>query len=159
MYQKLVIVGNLGHDPELRYTPSGQAVTNFNVATSRRWTNSDGQSQEETVWIRVSAWGKLAEICNQYLSKGRQVFCEGRLTVDRETGGPRTWQDQNGNWRASYEMTAAEVKFLGNRADGGGSGTSGAPARSSAPAPASASAPAPASSDGGAPITEDEIPF
>jgi len=118
MYQKLTIVGNLGRDPEMRYTPSGQAVTNFSVATSRRWTSGDGQQHEETIWFRVSVWGKQAESCNQYLSKGRQVLCEGRLTVDRETGEPRVWQDQSGKWRSSYEMTAFEVKFLGQRGDG-----------------------------------------
>lgn len=145
MYQKVTIVGNLGSDPEMRYTPSGQAVTNFSVATNRRWTNSDGQMQEETVWFRVSTWGKLAEVCNQYLAKGRQVFIEGRLTADRESGGPKVWQDQSGNWRASYELTALEVKFLGTRGgDGGGSFDSGS----------SGSSP---TGDPG--MTEDEIPF
>ena len=146
MYQKLTIVGNLGADPEMRYTPSGQAVTNFNVATNRRWTGNDGQQQEETVWIRVSTWGKLAEICNQYLKKGRQVFCEGRLVVDRETGGPRIWTDQNGNSRASYEMTALEVKFLGNRGDIG-------------PGYNDNEAPAPVGAKEDASMTEEEIPF
>jgi single-strand DNA-binding protein len=144
MYQKLTIVGNLGRDPELRYTPSGQAVCNFSVATSRRWTGSDGNSQEETVWFRVSTWGKLAETCNQYLSKGRQVFVEGRMTVDKETGGPRVWQAQDGSWRASYEVTALEVKFLGNRGDSGGFDSGGGNAAGSADAPA---------------VMEDEIPF
>ncbi len=150
MYQKLIIVGYLGHDPDMRYTPSGQAVTNFNVATSRKWTSGDGQQQEETVWIRVTVWGKQAETCNQYLSKGRQVFCEGRLTVDRETGGPRVWTDQNGSPRASYEMNAYTVKFLG----GGGRGDSDA---SYGDAPAAPAAPAEAAQDPG--MTEDEIPF
>ena len=113
MYQKLVIIGNLGNDPEMRETPSGQAATNFSVATNRKWTGSDGQLNEETVWFQVSTWGKLAERCNQYLTKGQKVFCEGRLTVDRETGGPRIWMDQDGNPRASYELIAFEVKFLG----------------------------------------------
>lgn len=146
MYQKVVIVGNLGNDPEMRYTPSGQAVTNLNVATNRRWTSNDGQQQEETTWFRVSVWGKQAETCNQYLSKGRQVLIEGRLTPDKDTGGPRIWTDQNGNARASYEMMAYEVKFLGGRGEGGnysGGGSSGV----SAPMPV----------DNG--ITEDEIPF
>jgi len=126
MYQKLTIVGNLGRDPELRYTPSGQAVCNFSVATSRKWTGSDGQPQEETIWFRVSTWGKMAETCNQYLAKGRQVFIEGRLTVDKDSGGPRVWQDKDGKWRASYEVTALEVKFLGNRGEGGGFEAGGA---------------------------------
>jgi single-strand DNA-binding protein len=122
MYQKLIIVGHLGRDPEMRYTPSGQAVTNFSVATSRKWTGSDGQQQEETVWFRVSVWGKQAETCNQYLSKGRLVMCEGRMTVDKETGGPRIWTDQNGTPRANYEMSAYDVKFLGGRGEGGSGG-------------------------------------
>lgn len=120
MHQKLTIVGNLGSDPEMRHTPSGQAVTNLSVATNRRWNDSNGQPQEETVWFRVSVWGKLAEACNQYLSKGRQVLVEGRLTPDKETHGPRIWTDQNGNARASYEMTAFEVKFLGGNGNGNG---------------------------------------
>ena len=148
MHHKIVIVGNLGRDPEMRYTPSGQAVTNFNVATSRRWSGNDGQTREETIWFRVSTWGKLAEICNQYLSKGRQVFVEGRLTIDQETGGPRVWQSQDGSWRASYEVTALEVKFLGQRGDSNGYDND----RS-----ASASSSAPVDNSPG--ITEDEIPF
>ena len=119
MYQKLTIVGNLGTDPEMRYTPSGQAVTNLSVATNRRWSDNEGNMQEETVWFRVSAWGKLAETCNQYLSKGRLVLVEGRLPPDKDSGGPRIWTDQNGNHRASYEMRAFEVKFLGGRSEGG----------------------------------------
>jgi single-strand DNA-binding protein len=113
MYQKLIIIGNLGNDPEMRHIPSGQAATNFSVATNRKWTGSDGQLNEETVWFQVSTWGKLAERCNQYLTKGQKVFCEGRLTVDRETGGLRIWMDQDGNPRASYQLIAFEVKFLG----------------------------------------------
>ena len=113
MYSKIVIVGNLGSDPELRYTPQGDGVCSFSVATNRRWTGGDGQPAEETTWFRVSAWGKQAESCNQYLSKGRQVLVEGRLTPDRETGGPRIWTDNNGNQRASYEIRALSVQFLG----------------------------------------------
>lgn len=120
-YSKLIIVGNLGADPEMRYTPSGQAVTNFSVAVNRAWTGSDGQLREETAWYRVSVWGNQAETCNQYLSKGRQVLVEGRLTVDPETGGPRIWTDQNGNPRASFEMTAFDVRFLsGGNGNGNG---------------------------------------
>ena len=97
--------------------PSGDPVTNLSVATNRKWTGNDGQQQEETAWFRVSVWGKQAESCNQYLSKGQQVFVEGRLTPDKATGGPRVWTDQEGNTRASYEMRAFEVKFLGQRGD------------------------------------------
>ena len=111
MYQKLIIVGRLGRDPEMRYIPSGDAVTNFSIATTRKW---DGG--EETLWMRVSAWGKLAETCNEYLSKGRLVLVEGVLTPDSETGGPRIWEGQDGP-RASFEMRAYTVKFLGGRGE------------------------------------------
>jgi single-strand DNA-binding protein len=117
MYQKLTIVGNLGNDPEMRYTPSGVPVTRFSVATNRRWTSPEGDSREETVWFRVSAWRKLAETCNQYLSKGRQVLVEGRLTPDAESGGPRVWTGNDGVARASYEINALTVQFLGTRAE------------------------------------------
>ncbi len=114
MYHTIVIVGNLGRDPEMRYTPSGQAVTNFSMATSRQYTDSGGQRVEETTWFRVSVWGKQAEVCNQYLKKGRTVLVEGRLVSDPKTGGPRVWQGQNGPG-ASYEVSATTVRFLGGR--------------------------------------------
>jgi single-strand DNA-binding protein len=117
MYQKIVVVGNLGNDPEMRYTPSGSAVTNFSVATNNRYTANDGQQVEETTWFRVSAWGRLAETCNQYLKRGRRVLVEGRLRPDPQTGGPRTYQRQDGTWAASFEITAQTVKFLSSRAD------------------------------------------
>jgi len=119
MYQKLLLAGNLGGDPEMRYTPSGQPVTNFSVATNRKWTNTDGSKGEETVWFRVTAWGKLAETCNQYLAKGRSVLIEGRLTPDKATGGPRIWTGNDGQPRASFEVTADTVKFLGGPREGG----------------------------------------
>ncbi|UCC86609.1 MAG: single-stranded DNA-binding protein [Anaerolineales bacterium] len=118
MYHKVIIVGNLGRDPEMRYTPDGTPVTNFSVATNRKWNNPDGSQGEETVWFRVTAWRQLAELCNQYLSKGRQVFIEGRMTPDRDTGGPRVWTSNDGQPRASFEVTAATVKFLGGRGEG-----------------------------------------
>ena len=142
MYQKVVIVGNLGTDPEMRYTPSGSAVTNFSVATNRRWSDSQGNQQEETVWFRVSVWGKMAEVCNQYLAKGRQVLVEGTMRPDPETGGPRIWTDQNGQPRASYELTGREVKFLGTRGGDSGGDFGGDSGPGEAPG-----------------ITEDEIPF
>lgn len=123
MYQKILIVGNLGNDPELRYTQSGTPVCSFSVATNRRWTNQDGTPGEETVWWRVSAWNRLAETCNQYLSKGRQVLVEGEMVPDRETGGPRIWTGQDGQPRASFELRARTVQFLGTR--DGASGFSG----------------------------------
>ena len=106
MYQKTIIVGNLGRDPEMRYTPSGTAVTNFSVAVSRRWTGRDGQQQEKTTWFRVNAWDKLGELCNQYLSKGRLVLVEGDVEA-------RAWTSQEGEARASLEMRAFNVRFLG----------------------------------------------
>jgi len=121
MYQKLVIVGRLGKDPEMRYMPDGTAVTSFSVATDRRWTDrSTGQPVQETTWFRVSVWGRQAESANQYLSKGRMVLVEGRLTPDAN-GGPRIWTGQDGTARASFELKADSVQFLGGREDGGGS--------------------------------------
>jgi single-strand DNA-binding protein len=116
MYHTIIIVGNLGRDPEMRYTPSGQAVTNFSVATSRKYTDSGGQLVQETIWFRVSAWGKQAETCNQYLKKGSKVLVEGRLNPDPKTGAPRIWQGQNGPG-ASYEITANTVRFLSSRGE------------------------------------------
>ncbi|GIK43785.1 MAG: hypothetical protein BroJett011_76180 [Chloroflexota bacterium] len=113
-YQKLILVGNLGGDPEMRYTSSGQAVTNFRMAVNSNWTAADGSAQEETTWFRITVWGKQAETCNRYLSKGRQVLVEGKLSFDRETGGPKVWDDQNGKARASFEVNAFDVKFLGS---------------------------------------------
>jgi single-strand DNA-binding protein len=117
MYQKLVIVGNLGTDPEMRYTAAGQAVTNFSVATNRRYTSSDGNQVDETTWFRVSVWGKQAETTNQYLKKGNKVLVEGRLNPDRETGGPRIWTRQDGTSAASFEITAEVVRFLTPRSE------------------------------------------
>jgi len=117
MFQKITIVGNLGNDPEMRYTPSGVPVTKFSVATNRRWTSAEGTPGEETAWFRVSAWRGLAETCNQYLSKGRQVLVEGRLAPDKETGGPRVWTGNDGVARASFELTALNVIFLGGRGE------------------------------------------
>jgi single-strand DNA-binding protein len=117
MYHKITIIGNLGRDPEMRYMPDGTPVTNFSVATNRRWTNQDGSPGEETIWFRISAWRRLAEVCNEYLSKGRQVYIEGTLRPDPNTGGPRIWTRQDGTAGASFEVTAQTVKFLGGRED------------------------------------------
>jgi single-strand DNA-binding protein len=116
MYHTIIIVGNLGRDPEMRYTPSGQAVTNLSVATNRQYTGSDGTPIKETIWFRVSVWGKQAETCNQYLRKGSKVLVEGRLTPDPKTGGPRIWQGQNGPG-ASFEISASTVRFLSSRGE------------------------------------------
>lgn len=115
MYHKVIIVGNLGRAPEMRYTPSGQAVTSFSVATNRQYTASNGERVKETTWFRITVWGRMAEVCNQYLSKGSKVLIEGRLQSDPATGGPRTWTGNDGVVRASYEVTAEVVKFLSSR--------------------------------------------
>jgi len=117
MYQKIIIAGNLGRDPEMRYTPSGQAVTNFSVATNRQYTASDGQLVKETTWFRISAWGRLAETCNQYLRRGSKVLIEGRLNADPQSGGPRVYNRQDGSTGASFEITAETVRFLSTRAE------------------------------------------
>ena len=119
MYHTLILVGNLGRDPEMRYTPGGQAVTNFSVGCNRTFNNSAGEKVTETTWFRISAWGKLAETCNNYLRKGSKVLVEGRLTPDAETGGPRIWQGANGPG-ASFEVNASTVRFLSSRSDGEG---------------------------------------
>ncbi|MGA2112199.1 MAG: single-stranded DNA-binding protein [Anaerolineales bacterium] len=139
MFHKIFVVGNLGRDPEMRYTPNGQAVTSFPVAVNRRYNDSNGQPVEETIWFRISAWGKQAELCKQYLSKGRQVLVEGRLNPDRATGNPRTFTRQDGSVGSSYEVVAETVRFLGGR----GEGTESADTSAAAPAPS----------------TEEEIPF
>lgn len=115
MFQKVILVGNLGRDPEMRYTPSGQAVCNLSVATNRTWSR-DGEQQKETTWFRVTVWGRQAETVNQYLRKGRSVLVEGRLNPD-ENGNPRIWTSNDGQPRASFEVTAQTIRFLGGRGD------------------------------------------
>jgi len=143
MYQTIIIVGNVGRDPEMRYTPSGQAVTSFSVATNRQYTNNNGETVKETIWFRVSAWGKTGETCNQYLKKGSKVLVEGRLTADPATGGPRIWQAQDGASRASFEVSAGTVRFLSSRSETEGAGTGSAPV----------------AEEGGAPAENEDIPF
>ena len=134
MYHKIIVAGYLGQDPEMRYTPSGQPVTNFSVATSRKWTGSDGRQHNETVWWRVTVWGKQAEVCNQYLTKGRPVLVEGRIGGDRVPGAgdseqifPHIWQGQDGQPRARFEITAQTVRFLGGRGEAPPAEVPGAP--------------------------------
>lgn len=123
MFHTIIIVGNVGRDPEMRYTPTGQPVTSFSVATSRKYTASNGEQVNETIWFRVTTWGKQAEICNQYLKKGARVLVEGRLTPDKNTGGPRIWQRQDGTSGASFEVTAQTVRFLTPRGEAESGGT------------------------------------
>jgi len=103
---KITIIGHLGRDPEMRYTPEGQAVTTFSVASSRKYKTAAGEQREETEWFNVSAWGKLGETCNQYLTKGKQVYIEGRLKS-------RIYQTQAGETRFSIDVTCQEIQFLG----------------------------------------------
>ena len=117
MYHTVIVVGNVGRDAEMRYTPSGQAVTSFSVATNRQYTSSSGEQVKETIWFRISAWGRQAEVCNQYVKKGMKVLVEGRLTADQNTGGPRIWTAQDGSSRASFEVTAGTVRFLSSRGE------------------------------------------
>jgi single-strand DNA-binding protein len=140
---KVILIGNLGRDPELRYTQSGQAVANFTLATTERFSNREGERQERTEWHRIVAWGRTAELCAQYLAKGRSVYIEGRLQT-------REWEDKEGQKRRTTEITAHTVQFLGAR------GGPGSPAGSD---------PGPSFDEGGnggagsAPPPQDDIPF
>jgi single-strand DNA-binding protein len=111
---KVMIIGHLGRDPEMRYTPSGRPVTTFSVATSRTWNTADGERRTETEWFNVVAWSNLAEICKQYLSKGQRVYIEGRLQN-------RQWEDSEGNKHSSTEIVANEMIMLDSRREGEGS--------------------------------------
>ncbi len=115
---KAILVGNLGRDPELRTTPNGQSVVNFTLATSETWTDKSGERVERTEWHRIVAWGRTAEMCNQYLSKGRTVYVEGRIQT-------REWEDKDGNKRYTTEINANTVNFIGPRTSSGGGGASG----------------------------------
>ena len=105
---KVMVIGSVGRDPEMRYIPSGKPVTSFSVATTRSWTNSEGERREETEWFNVVAWGNLAEICKQHLRKGQQVYVEGRLQT-------RGWEDHEGKKRFRTELVASEMILLGDR--------------------------------------------
>jgi single-strand DNA-binding protein len=123
---KVILVGNLGADPDMRYTPSGQGVCELRVATSDSWTDKNGQKQERTEWHRVVVWGKRAEVCAKYLSKGRQVFVEGRIQT-------RSWDDKDGNKKYMTEIIANDVQFLGG--GGGREGAAGGGRRDDGPPP------------------------
>jgi len=103
---KVILIGNLGGDPEVRYTPSGRPVANFNIATTENWTNKDGGKEERTEWHRIVAWGRLGEICGEYLHKGRSVYIEGKLQT-------RSWEDREGNKRYTTEILAQTMQMLG----------------------------------------------
>lgn len=139
---KAILIGNLGRDPELRYTPGGKAVVTFSLATSERWTGQDGQKNETTTWHNIVAWGKQAEVINEYLSKGRQVYIEGRIVN-------RSYDDKEGNKRYVSEVVVQNFQFLGTRGDMG----EGAAGQEQ---PASEDAPAPPAAGGD---TDDDLPF
>ena len=141
MLNKAMVIGHLGADPEMRYTANGNAVTTFNVATSRQFQGPDGERREETEWFRVVTWNRLAETCSQYLSKGRLVYVEGRMQT-------RSWEGQDGQKRYTTELIAQEVKVLGGRDGGGGGGGGG---RYSAGLPVGA--------DAEGDIEPDDLPF
>jgi len=103
---KVILIGNLGSDPEVRYTPSGRPVANFSIATTENWTNKDGGKEERTEWHRIVAWGRLGEICGEYLNKGRSVYIEGKLQT-------RSWEDRDGNKRYTTEILAQTMQMLG----------------------------------------------
>ena len=154
---KVIIVGNLGKDPEVRYAPSGSAICNITVATSRQWKDkTSGEKQEETEWHRVVFYDRLAEIAGEYLKKGRPVYVEGRLKT-------RKWTDKEGVEKFTTEIVAAEMQLLGGREGGGGGDDGGGGGQRSAPAPRPAAgrpaASAPAKSSTGFDDMDDDIPF
>src|SRR4051794_39155779 len=162
---KVILVGNLGADPDMRYTPSGQGVCELRIATSESWNDKNGQRQERTEWHRIVVWGKRAEVCSKYLAKGRQVFVEGRIQT-------RTYDDKDGNKRYITEIIANDVQFLGggNR-EGGAPGGAGAGGGGAGSRGRSDDGPPPAPSDGdfggygggggggGGGGPDDDIPF
>src|SRR5712692_9068387 len=147
---KVILIGRLGKDPEIKYTPSGAPVAKFSLATDEVFKDRTGEQQRRTEWHSIVAWSKLAEICGEYLTKGKQVYIEGSIRS-------RQWEDQSGNKRTAYEIVAREMKMLGSRAD-----TEAATAGASAGAPAERPAserPAPQEPPAVSEITDDDIPF
>jgi single-strand DNA-binding protein len=156
---KVILVGRLGRDPETRYTGGGQAVANFSVATDESYKDKNGERQKRTEWHRITAWGKLAEICRQYLKKGTMVYIEGRIQS-------REWQDKEGQKRTSFDIVANTMKMLSSRAEGaaagGGASRSGGDDMESHAAPADDSyggGGGSAPSAGGPEISDEDIPF
>ncbi|MEA2114140.1 MAG: single-stranded DNA-binding protein [Thermodesulfobacteriota bacterium] len=158
MINKAILIGNLGADPELRYTQSGTPVASFRIATTERWKDKEGNQQEQTEWHNIVAWSRLAEICGEYLNKGSRVYIEGKLQT-------RKWQDQNGNDRYTTEIVAREMKMLTPRGEGGGGSYGGSGGYD--PGPAAGGSPGAGygddSSSGGSPEggggTGNDVPF
>jgi single-strand DNA-binding protein len=136
-FNKIIIVGYLGRDPELRYTPQGTPVCDFSIATTERKKDKTGEFQDATTWFRVTLWNRLAELASQYLTKGRQVYVEGRLVA-------REWQDKEGITRTSLDVTATDVHFIGPRGEESPVASRSEPAAKEAPQPS---------------ITDDDVPF
>jgi single-strand DNA-binding protein len=162
---KVILVGRLGQNPEVRYTPSGAAVANFSIATNESWMDKQGQKQEKTEWHRIVVWGKLAELCSKYLTKGRQAYVEGRLQT-------RQWQDKDGQTKYTTEVQAQTIQFLGGAQAGADAGAGGQDYQSQAGgadyARSAAGGPPAAFAGGNGPgingmeapsFTEDDIPF
>ena len=145
---KVLLIGRLGKDPEIRYTPDGAPVANFSLATGEFWTDKNGTRQERTEWHNIVAWNKLADLSKRYLAKGRQVYVEGRIRT-------REWDDKDGNKRRTTEIIASQMVLLGSRAEG--VDAAAAPVRRSAPEAEPGAAPAPGLAD--VEITDDDIPF
>jgi len=154
---KVILIGNVGKDPEIRYTQNGKAVCNFSIATTESWGGKDGAEREEkTEWHNIVTWERLAEICNQYLQKGKQVYIEGRIQT-------RKWEDRDGNTRYTTEIVAQNMQMLGGRGDGdfggggGGGGGGGDGGGGGGGGGGGPSGPAPGPDDAG--VTDDDIPF
>ena len=139
-FNKITIVGYLGRDPELRYTPQGTPVCDFSVATTERRKDKGGEPQDSTTWFKVVFWGRQAEVANQYLSKGKQVYLEGRLSQ-------REWQDRDGNTRTSLEVTGTDLQFIGSRSDDAPAAREDRPTRPPMREPAPEA------------VSEDDVPF
>jgi single-strand DNA-binding protein len=112
MWHEINLVGRVGRDAEMRYTPNGNAVTTFSVAVNREYTKGDGEKVKETLWIRTTVWGKMAEVCNMYVKKGMLVLVSGTLSADKSTGAPKIWSKTDGTPATSFEVNASTVKFL-----------------------------------------------
>ncbi len=149
MVNRVILVGHLGGDPEMRYTSSGTPVTNFSLATNERWNNQDGERQERTEWHKIVTWSKLAEISNQYLTKGQLVFIEGRIQT-------REWDDRDGNKRRTTEIIASDMRMMSPRSS---DGPRQEQEQEQEPVGVAAEGGNPAEEQMDAGVTEDDIPF
>ncbi len=149
---KVILIGRLGKDPEVKYTPSGAPVAKFSLATDESYKDRSGEQQKRTEWHNIVAWNKLAEICGQYLTKGKQVYIEGSIRS-------REWQDQSGNKRRTYEIIAQRMQMLGSRADSEHAASAATAAAASPTDPASAEPPAAEPPPPSSEITDEDVPF